>query len=509
MPDSATQKPSRLNLLRPVVIFLVMAFCGWFVYHPLFKLAFWGDDTFLMNFTARNTLSDLLFGEPARILSRSNFMPLVGVFFRLDHLLFGLNFTGRNIHSLIWLITVGYLGYALLFRLGLKLWTSVAGGVVLLVSPAAVSVAGLFSNRNYLFGLAFALLSLVLLMNWIVTSHPVMFFSAVCFYFLALCSKEIYAPLPVLAGFIVWQRKTGVAKTLWAYMAAFGLYLLLRRAMTGSVVGGYTQHLEGIVMLSYLVRSLPRLLETVVWGSAVPGVTNRPAAILGCLIVLSTAWLAITISGWRGLVYYCVLLALSLCVVSLALYAPIIRYADDPLYCHGDRLALAFSTVIWFSLIYCIGRLQNTGAISDKNAVLLCFAIIVPLMYYGGLKKAQSWKMEKASLSQVTFVNDNAAQRWLVIAAPTWSFGQYLDLLRLTDPGVRIQSLDSPGRDSTWYIKDYPVVYRIRPNQPILHTGDPIKIQRWSKEPRAEFCKIFPFLCTPRIAPLVPAPPAH
>jgi hypothetical protein len=127
--------------------------------------------------------------------------PCLGISFYIDYLLFGVNFLGYNLHSLFLLVAVGFLAYLFLQQVGLHRWPALTSGITLMVSPAMVAVAGHYSIRHYLFGFAFALLSLMMLLKWCTTSRSGWFFAAVLCYFLALCSKEIYAPLLVIAAF--------------------------------------------------------------------------------------------------------------------------------------------------------------------------------------------------------------------------------------------------------------------------------------------------------------------
>jgi hypothetical protein len=60
------------------------------------------------------------------------------------------------------------------------------------------------------------------------------------------------------------------------------------------------------------------------------------AVALGGLILSATFLLAARSKGLRGVICLSGLLVLSLCVVALTLYVPIIRYGEDPYYCHGD-----------------------------------------------------------------------------------------------------------------------------------------------------------------------------
>jgi hypothetical protein len=484
-----------LNRFQYIAALAVIALVAWFVYHPLLSLAFWGDDIFLIKMAAKYNIFELLFKGGVYSVSKSSFTPLLGVTFYIDHLLFGFNFLGRNLHSLFWLIAVGYLASLFLQQLGLHPLPALAGGITLVATPAMVTAAAHYSNRHYLFGFGFALLSLMMILKWRRSAHPRWLWTAVCFYFLSLCSKEIYAPLPIIAGFLVWPAKADVKKTLTGYSAAFVLYLLLRLIVLGSVIGGYTRNIEWGAMLSYLVKSLPRMLQTVVWGGAAPDEIYGPAVALGSLIVIATLILAAKANGLKGVVYLGGLLVLSLSVVAITLYVPPIRYGEDPFYCHGDRLVLAFSTAVWFSFWYLAGRCLTEKKVLTLIVLLLAAVVIAPLMVYGGLATANNWKKNKTTIEQVTFINNHAAQKWLVIGHPAWFLGTYIALLQSKNSSTLMQSLDRPGQLETFRLEEFSTAVSMQPEKAILTTNSSEQTQQWLTEFTTEYCRLFPDRC--------------
>ena len=473
---------------------LIALFAG-LVYAPMLNLAFWGDDTFLMKMAAGHSAFELLFRGPARAVSQNNFMPLLGVTFFIDRLLFGLNFLGRNLHSLFWLAAAGGLAYQLFRRLGLHRRPALAGGITLVVSPAMVSVAGHYSNRHYLFGFAFALLSLLLVLEWKENGRWGWLWSSVCFYFLALCSKEVFAPLPVVAIHLLQPWQTRSRKAVMGFSAAFLLYLVLRWIMLGHLIGGYTRSVEWGTMAGYLIQSLPRLLQTVVWGGAAPGQISWIAVTCGTSVLAAVYILAAGSHGLRGVFYQTVLLGLSLCVVALALYAPQIRYAHDPFYCHGDRLALPFSAAIWLSFWYLAGNVLATKKNSPMVTGLLAVLIIGPLMYYGGLKATDGWKKTKATIDQAVYLNTHASQQCLVIGDPTWFLGHYAVVLKTVNPDTRLEVMDRPGHVQAYRPQENLPAIWLQPGAGVCTSRDPDQVRQWLKAFTSDYCRLFPQRC--------------
>lgn len=492
-PPAAGNAPS--NWIQPLACFGIIACIAWFVYAPMLSLAFWGDDTFLMKLAAKYNIVALLFKGPARSISQNNFMPLLGLTFYADHVLFGFDFLGRNLHSLFWLAVVGCMAHVLLRQLGLPLGSAVAGGITIIISPATVSVAGHYANRHYLFGLAFGLASLILVNRWSERNSTVAYRAALLFYFLALASKEIYAPLPVVSGFLVWQRRADLKKAVIGFSSVLSLYLLLRWLMLGSVIGGYTSHIEWETMLAYLWKSAPRLVQTLVWGGAEPGQILPAAVAAGGLIIGITIGLAMITCGLRGVLCFIGLLGLSLCVVSFALYTPPIRYAEDPFYCHGDRLALAFSTATWFTFWYLTGRRPVVQWIAGKSLLVLAVVIIIPLTFMGGRAKAHHWKKTKATIEQAQFIQAHASEKWLVVGHPTWFLRHYVSMLGSRNPGTRIRAMDQSAVPNSLPADAFDTGVRLQPDTPIATSRDKTVLMKWMADFSKDYCRLFPERC--------------
>jgi hypothetical protein len=490
------------NRLKKMIALLLVTSFALYVYHPMLSLAFWGDDVSHMSIAAKFNAFGLLFKDPAHAISQFSFTPLLGITFRIDYLLFGTNFLGYNLHSLFWFVTVGYLTYLFLEQLGIHRWSAMAGGISLMVSPAMVSVAGLYSTRHYLFGFGYALLSLMMLLKWCDTSRSGWFVAAVCFYFLALCSKEIYAPLLVVALFLAWPVKSNFNKALIGYFLVFLFYLLLRWLMLGSIIGGYSRGIEWGTMFFYLIKSLPRMLQTIVWGGAAPGEISAPAVVLGVLILTGTFLLAAKSNGFKGVSCLFGLLVLSLCVVALTLYVPIIRYGKEPFYCHENRFALAFSSAIWLSFWYLSGRYLTKKMAPPIVTFLLAAVIIGPLAVYGGLATAKNWGKNRITIEQVTYLNDHAAQKMLVIGHPTWFLSYYLAMLQVGNPAALVQAQAIPGPQSQAipeqpdqrkqvHPEEFSFTVLMQPEKTILTSDDPKQIQTWLTGFAVEFDRLF------------------
>jgi hypothetical protein len=483
------------RLFVNAAILLIMALIALFVCHPLLSLAFWGDDTFLIKLAAQHTAFELLFKGPAHAINHNSFMPLLGISYSIDNLLFGLNFFGRNLHNLFWLVVAGYLTYLFLLQLGLHRLPAIAGGIALMVSPAMVSVSGHYCNRHYLFGFAFALVSLMMLLKWHKANQPKWFGGAVCFYFLAICSKEIYAPVLVIAIFLVRSLQPHIKKTFIAYSAAFTIYFILRWIMVGSFVGGYTQRIEWGTMIIYLFKSLPRLIQTTVWGNAAPSEISALAVAFGFAILLSVLCLTFATNGLKGSIFFCGLLALSLCIVAFTLYVPPVLYLTDPFYCHGDRLALAFTSSIWITFWYSSGSIMTQKKVPRFFPLLLALLIIPPLIFFGGLPTANNWKKNKITIDQVTYINNHLSEKILIIGHPTWFLRPYLALLQAKHPKPFLQAMDLSKKLESLHIEEYSTAVSLLPEQQIIRSSNPDLIQRWVEGYSFEYCRLFAERC--------------
>lgn len=471
------------------------------MFWPLFRLSFWGDDTFLILHTSRYNLIELLFLGPARAISRYHFMPLLGLSFYIDARLFQLDFVGRNLHNFFWLAAVGYSSYLLFRELGLRVWSSLSGGIGAMAMPATISVAGLYSNRNYLFGLAFAILTLTAAVRWSRQQKPRWLYLSLFFYFLSIASKEVYLSVAIPALAISWRCSASRRKVAMGYSALLLSYFVMRWAMLGSAIGGYPPGIDVLTVLEYFPRCVPRLLQTLVWGGETPGVISCWAVTIGAFWIMTTVLMSFTVWGRQGIFRIGGLIFLSLCISALAFPLPLIRYADDPLYCHGDRLALAFSFTVWAAFWYLVHVSLSRIRIASGPRFLLPIVVLVPLALFGGIEKANSWRHSKATIDQAEFVRTHAARPLLIVSEPTWFLNDFVSLIERVNPECRLQpfqryvylGFEGLRLDSDIAHRESGVL--LIPPGRIVMTDCSAEIQQWSHECIAGFCRLFPFRC--------------
>jgi len=427
----------RRALLELSVSFIALGILALAVSVPLLDLCFWGDDMPLLNAVSRFGFAELLFSPARNIISQSSYMPLLGATLRVDWQVFGSNFLGYNLHSLFWLWAAGCSACLLLREAEVERLGALVGGAAVILAPATVSVSGLYATRHYLFGLAFAFLALASLLRWSKGGGRLMFGSALGFCFLAVLSKEIYVPLLLLAPLLIKLRRGSFRTAAFGCGAVFALYLGLRYIALPNFVGGYARSYDLTMVLVYFLKSLPRLAETLVWGGASPGVVSAIAAASGGIIVLSTGFLSWKKYKWPGILSFLALVFLSLCVVAPTLWVPSIRYAEDRIGCHGDRLAIVFSSSVWLSFIYLLFAGVKDLPQRRRTAVRVAALAIVPaLFFFGGIRKAQAWRLNKITIPQARFMLQNADRKILVIAQPSAGLSFFVELLR----GMRVDA---------------------------------------------------------------------
>jgi hypothetical protein len=341
-------RPVRLHVELACAAALLALCAGLTV--PLLALGFHADDLSHLGNAARFGVWDFV-ASPAtlRAVSHAHLTPLLGLSLKLDWLMFGLSPTGYTVHSALWWWAAGLAAYWLLRELGTAPLGALTGAACVMLAPATVSVASWFSARQYLFGLAFTLLSLTAFCRWARTGQRAVLALGFLACALALFSKELYfAPL-LLAGALLpgsWRRRAAVL--VGCAVLALG-YLAARATVLGQVVGGYRGgDYDAVAALLSLGQSAGRFAALLVAGSR--GGRFWPATLVGAGLVFAFLRLAWKASGLRGVGQALLLAAASLAAVVPILDYPLIRFADwkSPL---DDRLALAFSAAVLLGLV--------------------------------------------------------------------------------------------------------------------------------------------------------------
>jgi hypothetical protein len=249
--------------LAPILALVILAIAihatalsGFFLY----------DDPMILLESIRQPAREVLF-DPSEYahLSATSFTPLLPLSFKLDLLVHGLDPQIFYLHQLLAILIAAVLMFYVLRRYVPDLYAT-AGAAVFLTTWAAVYAARTLMIRHYVEGLVFALAALL---AW--RRSKVL---AAIFYLLAMLSKEIYAPIPLLFicdSLYEWRatssgRRAGlratryplpalIARDLIAPVVAALIFLAWRWRMTG-LTGTYSQSATPAPNLPALPREL-------------------------------------------------------------------------------------------------------------------------------------------------------------------------------------------------------------------------------------------------------------
>jgi hypothetical protein len=230
-------KSFRLNInLILITLLVVLLYTIWTFYIPLLDNYFYGDDTQVIWFAATKSIGQILFSsEDYRLLSGGLFQPMLALSFKIDWMMFKMAPNGYYIHNLVAVMLAGAALFIFL-RVYTDNLTAFIGFVLFSLNPVVFSVFNYCTNRHYMEGMAFALLSLY----FFVRSDrrgKISILSAI-FYLLAALYKEVYVLLPAIALIIsrgnILQR---LKSTLFMWVVLF-LYIMWRFWMIGGI-GGY------------------------------------------------------------------------------------------------------------------------------------------------------------------------------------------------------------------------------------------------------------------------------
>lgn len=207
-----------------------------FVYLPLVnKIWFFNDDPLWIWTSATTSVKDIFFSPEKYRQMSPFFTPLLGVSFKIDWMIFGMNPAGYYLHSLLSLCAAGAALYVFLRLYGAG--TSALMGVLLFVlSPLTLGITTWFAARHYLEGLFWSLLSL----TFFVRGERKAKVSAASglFYLFAALSKEVYVVVPAVAFLLSRGRFRARLRSTAPLWVALALYLPWRFWMLGGK-GGY------------------------------------------------------------------------------------------------------------------------------------------------------------------------------------------------------------------------------------------------------------------------------
>ncbi|HUK13191.1 MAG TPA: glycosyltransferase family 39 protein [Thermoanaerobaculaceae bacterium] len=222
-----------------------------FLYLPLTRLWLLADDPHWMWMASTTRWREILF-DPERFRAMApNFTPMLGVVFKADWDLFGLDPAGYVWHSLA-VVLLACAALYLLLRSYAGVSAALLGVLLFLLSPTTLVVASWLSTRHYVEGMFWALLALWLARRSATRERPAWLAAAA--FLVAALFKEVYAVLPAVAALLVpgpAARRARVTAPLWLGLAIYaGWHLWIMGGL-----GGYLTN-EPLSL-----ATVPRLLQ--------------------------------------------------------------------------------------------------------------------------------------------------------------------------------------------------------------------------------------------------------
>lgn len=231
------------SLLRNTAFQFVFLFILILGLHPNILQAGWRfDDPEMLQFIVDESIIDGLYKpETWQKIGPPFFTPLLMLSYAVDYAIFGAEAWGFYLHQVASLALVLLLTYHLFVKITGQ-WTWAAIGTLLCaIGIPTFVLAEQIMTRHYIEGLAWSILSY----NFYVKNNRTSTFISAILYFLAILSKEVFIPLPLVL-FILSPRNLSSllqsAQRLLPHIGLSALYIFWRFYMLGGI-GGYSKQI--------------------------------------------------------------------------------------------------------------------------------------------------------------------------------------------------------------------------------------------------------------------------
>jgi len=323
----------------------------------------------------------------------ANLNPFILFSFDLDLALFGLGPEGFYAHQLIILWITAGMTFQLLRPWVTPFW-AVAGPVLFIVSSPVTNTAYQLMTRHYLEGLLFSILAFHCYLQAL-RKFPLVWacLGGIC-YFCAASAKEVYVVLPLMLFLIPlggWRKRVA---SLLPFFTVMGFYMLWRRYMLGTWVGGYGQTLN-LTALHKGVVNIP----SVIFGNSPLGIF---AFSISVVVLLWSVWrngsFRLWFLGWFFLI--------------LGPIIPVITISDP------QRLLLFFVWVLSTAVVLCLGKCAFTGGRFKPVGMLLVVVMCVSFASRGLALRSDLEPACKGYEAQGRFIMEQNTEQVLLPFAP-------------------------------------------------------------------------------------------
>lgn len=244
----------RINWRHPGLVFLGFGIILVIVYRKTIP-AFFVSDDFSFLFGIQQYGISRIFSN----YSDTFFIPVFYLFNYITYLLFGLNAMLHNIVNLLMHLLNGFMVFLLVRKVFAAAYPVTNGGrevfimafftgLLFLVNPYQVEVAGWFSARSYLLSVFFTLLAALAYVDYVITGRYLHVIKSLLFLLPAMLSKEIALVLPVTVIFTeLFLRRSPLTERLksiavyFSFILAYWMlrFMILRLMDVDDWFGGY------------------------------------------------------------------------------------------------------------------------------------------------------------------------------------------------------------------------------------------------------------------------------
>jgi len=355
-----------------------LAATPWLLYGSVTGLWWTFDDLFHVHFLRMHSTVDILFSPSAwKAFPSRMFTPLQLLSYRLDLSLFGVKPAAFYAHQLLSLTAAGLVSYATLRRWLPVPYAWLATLLFLLGIPTG-SFALVLMSRHYVEGLIWAALCVWFFVEavrrqlWVATA-----LSSV-FYLLAMLEKEVYVPLLALLALLpegTWRSRGWALRP---HALALLFYLLARRAMLGTLLGGYGWDLR-LGELPRVIADLPDRMARAVFVHA--GLSAVPLLLGLSAGIIALAWREPRARTLLG-------------VSALLLLGPMVPVAKSP----SERLAglpWLFAAIVFAFGCWQLAGGSRRGRVAAATLIGLCLATAL-------VSNRRDWEHRRAEAEQMS-----------------------------------------------------------------------------------------------------------
>lgn len=381
------------------------------LYHRVLGM-WWSADDPMVLWHANDFGPTDYFFDPAvwRSFNPAGLNPWMVLGFDVDLRLFGLHPAGFYLHQLL-ALAIACLAFWCCLRLFVSPQASLVGAMAVAVAPSTVELASNLATRHYIDGMTLSCLSCVYFVLSLRRSSRGFAVVAVACFVLALTTKEIFAPLPVVLVLLPEGAIRDRLKRLVPFAVVLIAYCGWRFWMLGSAVGGYR---------SRLAPSVDEIVESV-RAAAVGWSALEIALLSGSVVVVFAGVFLLRRSPWPWRWFW---IGFTICAV-----APVIPVV----HVYSPRHSFAIAVLGSAAVATVVDRIARTG-FGKPLRWLISAAVLAPVCAGALAVDARLPSVDEARRVRVEgreVLRGTEADR--VVVSPLMPYWHFFGLFQLRD----------------------------------------------------------------------------